>query len=99
MEELPLTRSLDLVGHAGKLAARNLWIVIGDQDERVSTQRAMELALAVSHASGSQRTGTRLQLHVEAAEGHRVPDRAYRRAARWLLRQAPQIEKETVNER
>ena len=99
MEELPLTRSLDLVGHSGKLAARNLWIVIGDQDERVNTQRAMELALAVSHASVSQRTGTRLQFHLEAADGHRVPEGAYSRAAQWLLRQAPQNEEEQLNER
>lgn len=90
MEELPLTRSLDLVGQADELAARNLWIIIGDRDERVSTQRAMELALAVSQASVSQQTGTWLQFHVEAADGHRVPEGAYRRAAKWLLRQASQ---------
>ena len=84
---------------AEALAARDLWIIIGDRDERVSTQRAIELALAVSRAAVSRKTGSRLEFRVEFADGHRVPEGAYRRASQWLLRQASQAEKETVNER
>ncbi len=99
LEGDPLTRSLALVEKAEALAARDLWIIIGDRDERVSTQRAIELALAVSRAAVSRKTGSRLEFRVEFADGHRVPEGAYRRASHWLLRQASQAEKETVNER
>ena len=99
LQDDPLTRSLALAAKAEKLAARDLWIIIGHQDERVGTGAAMELVLAVSRAAASLRTGTEVQLHVEPAEGHRVPEGGYRRAAKWLLRQAFQEEKETINER
>ena len=81
----PMTRSLAVVTKARELAARNLWIIISHRDERVGTGAAMDLAQTVGRAAASMETGTEVRIHVEPAEGHRVPEGGYRRAAQWFL--------------
>ena len=88
LQENGLAQSLSLVEQVRKLAGKNLWLVIGNQDERVSTRKAVELALEVSLAASRNRIRSGVELHVEPAEGHRVPAGAYQRAAEWLLIQS-----------
>ena len=83
-----LARPLGLIEYADKLAGRNLWLIIGDRDNRVSTQHTIDLALEVSRRSAQKALTTRVELHLEPTEGHQVPEGAYQRAAKWLLDQA-----------
>ena len=83
-----LARPLGLIEYADKLAGRNLWLIIGDRDNRVSTQHTVDLALEVSRRSAQKALTTRVELHLEPTEGHQVPEGAYQRAAKWLLDQA-----------
>jgi len=77
-----LAKRLSLVNHVDKLAKRSAWIVIGDQDARVSTDSAIALARRLSAAKCV------VQLHVmPEPRGHTTPKGAPEMAARWLDKQ------------
>ncbi|WP_428306538.1 alpha/beta hydrolase family protein [Lacipirellula sp.] len=81
-QDSPLLDSLSLIRCADKLADRGVWISIGDRDERVSTDRAIELARALSAAAkGPSRN---IQLHVSSVDGHAIPPDAARTSAAWI---------------
>ncbi len=84
----PSAQPLGLLEYAGKLAGRNLWMIIGDRDDRVGTRHTVNLALEVSKRAAEEKLTTRVELHVEPAEGHQLPPGSYQRAAKWLLDQA-----------
>ena len=88
LEKQEVQPSLQLIEHAQELAKCNLWLIIGDNDQRVSTDSTVKLALEVSKVASRQRLSARVELRVEPAKGHRVPKGAYQRAGQWLLRQA-----------
>ncbi|BBO35634.1 alpha/beta hydrolase family protein [Lacipirellula parvula] len=78
----PLLASLSLIECADKLANRGVWISIGDRDERVSTDRAIELARALSAAANGP--SRNIELHVSSTEGHSTPPDAPRASAVWI---------------
>ena len=83
----PLVKQLSVEMQADKLAGRAVWIVIGDQDDRVSTQSAFELAQAVTAASIAKKADSKVDLHVLAEPGgHRTPPGSADLAAAWMLR-------------
>ena len=84
----PSSQPLGLLEYAENLAGRNLWLIIGDRDDRVGTRHAVNLALKVSKRAAEEKLTTRVELHVEPAAGHQLPAGAYQRAAKWLLAQA-----------
>ncbi|MFH1918597.1 MAG: alpha/beta fold hydrolase [Planctomycetota bacterium] len=86
--QLPLVRSAALSNQAEKLAGRAIWLVIGDQDERVGTDHTIALARRVTAASIKERLPSRIELHVmPEPRGHTTPSGAAEQAAAWINRQ------------
>lgn len=79
MENSPLAGKLSLEHQAASLAKRHVWMVIGDRDERVSTDRAIACARRFSAA----RVHTAFHLLPEP-RGHTTPKGAARLAADWI---------------
>ena len=87
-QDLPLVRKMSLVNQADKLAGRAVWIVIGDQDERVSTEKAIELARSITGASIAQKLDSKIELRVmPEPRGHTTPKGSASAAARWIQEQ------------
>ncbi len=83
----PLVKQLSVEMQADKLAGRAVWIVIGDQDDRVSTQSAIDVAQAITAASIAKKVDSKVDLHVIAEpRGHRTPPGSADLAAGWMLR-------------
>lgn len=79
---------LALSQQAQQLAGRPVWIVIGDQDQRVGTDRAMRLAQELTQAAVAKQLESRVALHVLAEpRGHTTPEGSSRLAADWILKQ------------
>jgi len=88
--EHPEVKRLSVINQADKLAGRPVWIVIGDQDERVSSQRAIELAVAMTAESRKQELPSKVELHVmPEPRGHTTPAGSQEKAAAWILKQLP----------
>ncbi|MEZ6087716.1 MAG: prolyl oligopeptidase family serine peptidase [Pirellulaceae bacterium] len=84
----PFVKSLSLENVAGELAGRPLWLVIGDQDERVGTDQAIAFARKVTAASRAHQLESRIELNVlPEPRGHTTPDGSATRAASWILNQ------------
>ncbi len=66
-------------------------MVIGDQDARVGTDRAIVLADRITEAAGDLPTGSgSIELHVwPEPRGHTTPAGAAERAALWISEQNP----------
>ena len=86
--------SLSLSNHADQLAGRPVWIVIGDQDERVSTQKAIELGRNISKSSNKQELVSQVALHVLAEpKGHTTPAGSQELATNWFLQHIRPVKK------
>jgi dienelactone hydrolase len=84
-EEHPLVKKLSLVNQAAALAGRSIWIVIGDRDERVGTDKAVQLARSLTAASLEKNISPKVDLHVIAEpRGHTVPAGYAKLGADWL---------------
>ena len=84
----PLVDSLALVHQAERLAGRAVWVIIGDQDERVGTDHAVALARRLTSASREKQVPSRVELHVlPEPRGHTTPPGAAEQAAAWIRRQ------------
>ncbi|MBI2478028.1 MAG: prolyl oligopeptidase family serine peptidase [Planctomycetia bacterium] len=80
IEDNPLTKQLSAAHQAGKLTGRHVWIGIGDQDQRVSTDAAIQLARQLTIAK------CQVELHVfPEPRGHTTPKGAPEMVARWIL--------------
>lgn len=73
----------DALAIANALRDRGLWIVIGNADDRVGTQAAIDFAMAVVAASRNGKVQPLVELHVLPSSGHTIPDESYRKAAEW----------------
>ena len=83
-----LVQSLDVRKQADKLAGRPVWLIIGDQDERVGTDLTIDLARQITKSSLAQKLTSRVDLHVIAEpRGHTTPDGAVETSAEWILAQ------------
>jgi len=86
-EENPLVQSLALVKQADQFAGRPVWIIIGDQDQRVGTEHAIELARAITKVSLANEVNSQVELHVIAEpRGHTVPPGTSKLSSEWFLR-------------
>ncbi len=89
----PFVVNANLENQANKLAGRPVWIVIGDQDERVGTDRAVALAQKLTKASREKKVDSRVELHImPEPRGHTTPRGSSKRAADWILEQFPKFE-------
>lgn len=81
-------KKLSLANQAERLAGRPVWIVIGDQDERVGTQDAFVLASKITAASRSKKLDSRIELQImPEPRGHTTPCGSSQKAADWIYRQ------------
>lgn len=84
LEQHARTNELAIARQAEKLSGRPVWICIGNDDERVGTDRAIAFARQVVQASKSQKKNAMIELHVMASTGHSVHPTAHAEAAAWI---------------
>jgi len=84
LETNPLANRLALVNAADALADRAAWITIGGQDERVSTEKAIAFARALSAASQKRLLACDVTLRILATPGHASFPDWHDDAAAWL---------------
>ena len=76
---------LSLFSNAEKLAGRSLWLVIGDRDDRVSTDDAIALSRKVTSLSLEKSSDADVTLLVlPEQKGHTTPKGAPELAAAWI---------------
>lgn len=80
----PEVAALALVQWATRLGGKTIVLLIGNQDERVSTAACVRLGLLLFEQAGGQQSHT--EMHVVEAEGHGLPDEWRTQGARSLLR-------------
>jgi len=91
-EQHPLVKRLSVLSQADRLAGRSVWIIIGDQDERVGTHHAIELAQGITAASLAKKVPSRVELHVmPEPRGHTTPRGASQLAADWIHRELHEL--------
>ncbi len=79
---------------AAKLADRGVWIVIGDQDQRVNTDEAVRFARLLSKTALEQNIVPQIDLLVLAEQrGHTTPRGAAAMSAIWLEGKFANVEK------
>jgi len=87
LETNELVRSLDLSRRAESLAGRPVFLVIGDRDDRVGTDKTIELARQVTRASLRLQRPALVDLHVlSEPKGHTTPRGSAELAADWIDR-------------
>lgn len=93
MKNSEAAKALTLEKHAAKLAGRPMWLSIGNDDQRVSTEAAIAFTRKLVAAGAAVRKDLRQPLPVELivgqASGHSAIEHAHELAAAWLLRQLP----------
>jgi dienelactone hydrolase len=91
MDKHEATRALNLTQNADKLAGRAVWVSIGNNDQRVSTDDAIAFARKVTAASAAKPKGRAQAIPVElivgASVGHSAIPKAHELAADWVARQ------------
>ena len=86
--EYQLVKKYNLIKRANDLAGRKVWILIGDQDKRVNTDNAVQLAREISRESRENKLLSKVTLHVlPEPRGHMIPAGADRMAADWILQE------------
>jgi dienelactone hydrolase len=87
-ERFPMVKKLGLGHRADDLAGRAVWIIIGDRDDRVGTDRVIQFARQVTKASLRLKRPALVELHVVAEpRGHGIPPYSPVLAAEWIDRQ------------
>lgn len=85
IKELPAVKSWAIHNHAQRLSAIPVWLVIGDQDQRVSTEKTIQLARQLTAAAVKNKQPSSVDLHVMAEpRGHTTPDGSVQLAADWI---------------
>lgn len=84
-EANPLVQRLALVNAAAALADRAAWITIGNDDDRVGTDKAVAFARALVAAGRARHPLSDVSLHVLPAAGHASFPSDHEHAAAWLL--------------
>jgi dienelactone hydrolase len=86
IEQTKLLRELDLANIIDSLRERDIWLTIGDHDERVDTDAAVQFARRLSDASAIRKAPGRIELRVCPAEGHTTPAGAAQESSKWVRR-------------
>lgn len=84
LEKNDLANSLKLVHLADKLAGRSIWICIGNNDERVSTDECIAFTRAVTKSAISRKLPAEIEIHVMPSIGHSIHKTAHDEAAAWF---------------
>jgi len=80
--------SMSLEAHVDKLVGRPIFLVIGDRDDRVGTDAAVQFARALSAAALKANVPSGVELHVvsEPRANHTTPTHADEWSADWIHR-------------
>jgi dienelactone hydrolase len=99
-QEHLLVKKLSLANQAEKLTERPVWIVIGDRDERVGTEHAIELASRLSAVAKERNVASNVELHIMSEpRGHTTPRGSSRLAADWIHRHLSQgVDQDSVSD-
>jgi dienelactone hydrolase len=89
LESDPRVLSQDLTHQAFALSGRPVWLTIGNQDDRVGTDRCIALEQRLVAEARARGHAPPVELHLSATEGHRIYDRAHDDAAAWIARVLP----------
>ncbi|MCC6490874.1 MAG: prolyl oligopeptidase family serine peptidase [Candidatus Hydrogenedentes bacterium] len=81
----PLTRQLDLQNSAAALCNRPLWIIIGNADDRVGTDRAVAFSRRLAAAAQEQGLTPDVTLQVVPVPGHGSRIEWHDAAIAWML--------------
>lgn len=80
--------ALSVSNLANELANRNVWLVIGDRDERVGTDNMIAFGRKLSAVAIEKKFNTSIELHVLAEpQGHTTPKGAAQQSAAWIAEQ------------
>jgi dienelactone hydrolase len=82
-----LSESLDLRHLAGKLADRALWVCIGNNDDIVGTDYAIDFTREVTRAAVNQGIPANVELHVITDDDHSIYPHRHDEGAAWILSQ------------
>lgn len=82
-----LAAALSLSRASARLVGRPLWICIGNNDSRVSTESALSFASSLARSSREPGEPAMFEIHVMYSEGHHTPNGAHEMAAEWIQRQ------------
>jgi dienelactone hydrolase len=80
-------KELSLSNNADKLAGRAVWICIGNNDLRVSTEEVIAYCRKLVKVAVERNKPANVELHVMPVKGHRVHATAPEEVARWILKQ------------
>jgi dienelactone hydrolase len=85
---IPGVDAMSLQSHVSALVGKPIFIVIGDRDDRVSTDAAVAFARALSEAAIKANVPSGVELHVvsEPRANHTTPSGADKWSARWIYR-------------
>lgn len=89
IEKNPRLQALALAHLAPKLADRRIWVIIGNDDNRVNTDRAIQFTREVVHAAKQKKLAPAVTLSVTATPGHSSTEEMHHQAVLWLLQQLP----------
>lgn len=87
MEHDERARALAGVRLVDNLYERPIWIVIGNTDHRVSTDRAIEFTQRIIEVSEAHGLVPPVELRVLPSKGHTTPEGSYIQAVQWLRAQ------------
>jgi dienelactone hydrolase len=94
LEKHEATRALSAENLAPKLAGRPIWVSIGNDDQRVSTDAAIALTRKLTAAGAAARKDPKqvipVELIVAPTVGHTAIDHVNELAAAWFLRYFPE---------
>lgn len=84
-EDNAVLKKLSLERQADRLAGRAVWLIIGDRDDRVSTDHSVQFARAVTKESLKRKVPALVDLHVVVEpQGHTTPKGAAELSAAWI---------------
>lgn len=87
LENDPTTKSLAATNLVKKLVGRQIWICIGNNDERVGTDQCFAFVREVAQANLAEGKPANIELHVMPSGGHTIHATAHDDAAAWLVQQ------------
>jgi esterase FrsA len=85
LDRHPVFKALHLVNYTRKLANLPIWICIGNNDDRVDTDRAFQFVRKLVIDSADGKKPVDVQIHVMPTLGHAAHATAYPEAAAWIL--------------
>jgi dienelactone hydrolase len=87
LQHHPLTQSLAAIHLADKLAGRAIWMCIGNNDQRVGTDKCIAFARKVAAVAIADGKPAPIEIHVMQTDGHGTHKTAYAEATAWIERE------------